>query len=279
MQVGVVSIQRDRAPWLLEWIAFHLMVGVSRVHLYLHACQDDSAALVQALARHYPIAAHVLGDEIERPQLAAYRHAWATYGASVDWMAFLDGDEFLYPTRAATLGEALAPYVAEPISALGVYWQCFGSSGHYHDPSGLMIERFTRHASPDFTGNRHIKTVLRGSEPDVAINGSHRFETPRGTVDERLRPILQGHAAELEPSYDALCIAHYAVQSASFYQRWKRKSGAADCNPHLERPQSWFDTYDRNECDNGWRWRFLSALKRQVVQMREVAGLPPDPHL
>ena len=116
MTLAITSIQRDRAPYLLEWLAFHMAVGVERFFLYAHRCTDGTHELLVKLARHYPITPYVIEHD-QQPQIAAYQHAWQAHGQGVGWMAFIDGDEFLMPTRDDTLGAALAHYAEAPLSA------------------------------------------------------------------------------------------------------------------------------------------------------------------
>lgn len=274
MNLGIVSIQRNRDPWVMEWLAFHLVLGFNRFYLYAHKCDDGMPQRLVQLARHYPIVVHEVPPETERPQIAAYRHAWAQYGAQVDWMAFIDGDEFLHPTHAATMPEALAPFADTPVSALAAYWVCYGSSGHYTEPQGLVLENYTRHSGPDFAANRHVKTLLRGGEPGVQIDASHVFATPRGTVDDRGRPVHHGLMAAYEPSYDVLRINHYVTQSWQFFSEFKQGSGAADASPLARRSDAWFHSHDRNEHDDGMRWRFVLAVKRQLAEMHARLALP-----
>lgn len=267
MNIAITSIQRDRAPYLLEWLAFHMVVGVERFFVYAHRCTDGTHELLLKLARHHPIAAYVIEHD-QQPQIGAYQHAWQTHGASVDWMAFLDGDEFLMPTREDTLAAALAHYAEAPVSALGVHWVCYGSSGHLEEPAGLVMENFTRHAAPDFAPNRHVKSIVRGGEPGVVIERSHLFQTPRGTVDDRLRPLNHGLSPYPDPCYEQLRINHYVTQSYGYFESFKQRSGAADINPAWVRPDSWFTEHDRNECDDGIRWRFLLRLKLKLRELR-----------
>ena len=42
MKIGLVSIQKNRAPWLHEWVAFHHLVGFGKFYVYAHNCSDNS---------------------------------------------------------------------------------------------------------------------------------------------------------------------------------------------------------------------------------------------
>ena len=270
MILGITSIQRNRAPWIKEWLAFHMVVGFNRFHLYVHRCDDDTTDILLRLSRRYPIVVHQVPPETPRPQIVAYQHAWASYGASVGWMAFIDGDEFLFPTQADTVQQALAPFADLPVSAVGVNWMCYGSSGHLQEPAGLVLENFTRHAGPGFTANRHVKSVVRGGEPEVLIDRSHVFQTPRGTVDDCGRPVTHGLMKDHEPMYVALRINHYVTQSWQYFTQIKQHGGAADVSPDAVRPDAWFRAHDRNECDDGVRFRFLLDVKRKLAEMDET---------
>ena len=268
MKLGITSIQRNRGKWIVEWLAFHMLVGVEHFYLYAHKCTDDMTATLLKLSRHYDIKVHAIDGDAQ-PQLVAYQHACATYADGLDWMAFIDGDEFLHPANQAHLGEALAGFDACAASAIAVYWKCYGSNGHLRDPDGLVLERYPRHSRNEFLPNRHVKSIVRGGQ-GTQVAGAHLFTTRNGTVDERRRPVHHGWMRELEPSYEALRINHYAVQSHEFFKATKQNIGAADGTAKLVRPDAWFFEYDRNECDDGQSYRFLVPLKLKVRELHDV---------
>jgi hypothetical protein len=254
--LAITSIQRNRGPWVVEWLAFHLLMGFNRFHIYCHRTDDGMDDTLVKLSKSYPITVHSIAGE--RPQIAAYRHARA-----------VDGDEFLFPTRHATMGEALATFDGQPLSALAAYWCCYGSSGHVDEPTeGLVVANYPRHSNADFLPNRHVKSIVRGRQDGVDIQTSHVFTTPHGTFDDRLRPINHGWMKGLPPSYDLFRINHYSVQSHQFFRETKQNIGAPDANPNLIRPDSWYHEYDRNECDDGVSWGFLVRLKLKVRELQ-----------
>jgi len=274
MSHAICSIQRNRNPWIVEWLAFHMLVGFDRFHIYAHKTDDGMTETLLRLARHYPISVHAIAMDYA-PQLQAYQHAYDTYGAQCRWMAFIDGDEFLFSPAHANIAEALATFDGQPISALGAYWVCYGSSGHVDEPQGLVLENFRRHSAPDFAPNRHVKTVLRGGQQGVVVDTCHVFRTPQGTVDELGRPITYGLMREYEPSTQRLRINHYITQSWQFFTQTKQGIGMpCDAAPTHIRPTSWFSLHDRNELDDGRSWNFLVPLKLKVRELQLAAALP-----
>jgi hypothetical protein len=131
------------------------------------------------------------------------------------------------------------------------------------------MQNYPRHSRPDFLPNRHVKSIVRGGEA-VQINGSHVFDTLHGTVDELGRPITGGFMPNLEPSWQTLRINHYAVQSWQFFKRTKQHMGAADANPALVRPDSWYHQHDRNELDDGTSHQWLLRLKLKVAELERL---------
>jgi hypothetical protein len=261
MKLAVVSIQRNRAKWLKEWVLFHHLVGVSCFYMYLHKCTDNSKEILATLSKELDIKIHIVNEDIHQPQLASFNHAYQKYGNTADWLAFIDGDEFLYPTNTESLLDVLAQYQYADMSALGVYWQCFGSNGHVHDPNGLIISDYTRRAPLSFESNSHVKSIVRGFQGKHCQAGpnSHIFNTILGTWDELLRPIQFG-LTSYQPSYQHLCINHYACQSYDFYKTFKMNSGAADAGSNLIRPESWWTTYDRNDEEDMNILKFKKSL-------------------
>lgn len=267
--IAIASIQRDRGPWIVEWLAFHMLAGFNKFYIYSHKCVDDMTRKLQKLSRHYPIVVHEISSD-DRPQLVCYQHAYNAYGQHVDWMAYIDGDEFLFPTAQQQMADALAEFEDKDLSALAAFWVCYGSSGYLKEPEGLIVENYKRHSGPEFLPNRHIKSIVRGRQDEVAMTGSHLFQTPRGTFDELLRPIYAGWMKELAPTYAKFRINHYPVQSYEYFCNSKRNIGAADFDSKYVRSNDWYFQYDRNECDDGVSYNFLLRLKLKVIELNNA---------
>jgi len=268
MKLGITTIQRGRAAYLLEWIAFHQVVGFERFIVYSHGGDSEQEALLGCLSRIDPAISCYRWDYVaRRPQLLAYRHSWHFHGKDVDAMAFIDGDEFLY-SPDAELRDTVSRLLVPEASALGVYWMVYGSSGRVDEPDGLLIENFTRHAESDFDANRHIKTILRSGEDAQFVN-SHYFRTSKGTVDELARRVEEPVVSAFPPSHEHICINHYVTQSRAYYQTVKRNVGQIDLPPRYrhERGEDWFRAHDRNECASGNALNFVLPTKQRADEL------------
>jgi hypothetical protein len=216
-------------------------------------------------------------------QLKVYQHAYENFAHECDWLAFIDGDEFLFPTAAASIGEALAEFQYQKTSAIGAYWACFGSSGHIEEPSGLMIENYRRRPDYGFEINRHIKSIVRGRQSSRVGPNAHMFVTPWGTQDELGRPIDFG-LTKYAPSFSRFRINHYVCQSYQYFKQSKQGSGAADAGAGYVRPDTWWTKHDHNDEHDDSLEHLYAAVRREVQRVPLVqpapssllAALPPS---
>lgn len=248
MTMAICSIQRNRAPWIKEWVAFHYAVGFRKFYIFLHRCSDNSAEVVLNLARFFDIEVFSVPDDAVRPQLLAYSYCYQQYGSRHDWIAFIDGDEFLFSPEGIDLSFRLEPYLNQPIGALGVFWVCFGSSGHIKEPDGLVVENYRRRAGLDFDANRHFKSIVKGRLGKGFSIGqnSHWFLTEGGTFDLLGRKLEHG-LVDFPPFHHGLRINHYVTQSREFYEQFKKLSGAADAGSQMVRSEEWWTRHDHND--------------------------------
>ena len=265
MKLALCTIQRNRGRWLKEWFAFHYSVGFRKFYFFAHKCTDDTENEILKLKKHFDIDAFILSGDLERPQLSAYQFAYQNFNHDFDWVAFVDGDEFLFPTAHQDLREVMENYTYKKMSGLAVYWACFGSSGHLAEPRGLVTENYRYRADFDFKPNRHIKSIIRGHQGEnfSVLENAHFFKTIHGTFDASLRLIKDGFT-NYEPNYQLISINHYATQSFEYFKEFKQKSGAADVNANYVRPDDWWSTYDRNEIFDESLNHIELKIKKQI---------------
>ena len=94
-EVAIVSISKNEGPYLIEWIEFHRMVGVTKFYFYDNESNDDTLDLLKPY-----IEAGIVDYTLQRgkaQQLVAYNDAIKKHKRECRWMAFLDMDEYLMP--------------------------------------------------------------------------------------------------------------------------------------------------------------------------------------
>lgn len=261
MKLGITTIQRDRALFIKEWIAFHYLVGFRKFYIFMHNYTDNTHQILTNLKKQFDIEILTVSDESAIPQQKCYQYSCENFLPEVDWMAFIDGDEFLFPTHSEMLDTTLAQFTDKKLSALGVYWSVFGSGGHIEEPKGLIIENYKRRAPDNYINNRHIKSIVRGSNSELVKvgNDAHLFKTPLGTYDENLRPITSGLTG-YDATYKNFRINHYICQSRSHFLNFKKHYGNFDAGSET-RDESWWEEHNRNDVLDHSMDKFIKPLK------------------
>ena len=158
-KIAICAIFKDEAPFLLEWLAFHRMIGVDLFVLYDNGSSDGGADRVHASSFGRNV---TLVDWPDRPgQLSAYNHFRIHHAARFTWAAFIDIDEFIVPLE----GNSIRPVLMRPAYArfaqVLLQWLVFGPSGHERRPEGLMIEHYTHRMPETADACRHVKAIVR----------------------------------------------------------------------------------------------------------------------
>ena len=157
-KLAVCAIFKDEAVYLLEWLAFHRMIGVDLFVLYDNGSTDGGGDLIRgsSFARNV-----TLVEWLERPgQLSAYRHFRINYAPRFTWVAFIDIDEFIMPLAGGSIRDILMRRVYAPYAQILLQWLVFGPSGHQSRPEGLVIENYI-HRLPSGQASLLLKTIVR----------------------------------------------------------------------------------------------------------------------
>ena len=149
---------------------------------------------------------------------------------NASWMLYLDADEFLCINM---LTKDKTPVTVKQLlcqwhfaDAVSVNWLIFGTNGHKTQPSGLLMENFTK---SEMYLDKHVKTFVRPNatkyvkDPHTyklynsvryfSVDGKPKLETPFHYINKIFTQV---------PAY----IAHYYVQSEAEFKR--RKCRAMD---------------------------------------------------
>lgn len=182
------SAVKNEAPFLLEWIAYHRVIGFDRIVIVSNDSDDGTTELLDALqsAGFIHHLSHSVGEK-ESPQgkaaIAANASGLIEDG---DWVIWLDADEFLNVHAGEGRVDDLLASVGAA-KAMLIPWRIFGDSGNPVFPGRFVAPAFNRAAARDFEGNRIIKTFFRHVEGQTRLSpvANHR---PHLTRRKAYRP-------------------------------------------------------------------------------------------
>lgn len=160
-ELAMVSISKNEGPYIQEWIEFHKLVGFTKFYFYDNESDDDTLDVLKPYIDSGLVEYTLIKGKGR--QLDAYNDAIVKHKDECRWMAFLDMDEYLMPTKPF---EKIYNVVSELISkagkgaaGIGVNWCIYGSSHLNKKPEGLITENFIYRGTEKDWGNYHIKTI------------------------------------------------------------------------------------------------------------------------
>ncbi|MEC7962369.1 MAG: glycosyltransferase family 2 protein, partial [Pseudomonadota bacterium] len=176
MRVTAVTCVKNEGPFLLEWIAFNRLIGVTDHLFYSNDCTDGTDEMLDVLAAR-GIVQHLPNPAKGRNyQMEALKHAAKQEVVSeADWVWVADVDEFLN----IHVGDHTIPALVEACGnpqAISLNFQFFASDGIETFEDRPVIEQFTRSHNPDLWCGEaaiEVKSLVRHDFP-LQYFGAHR---------------------------------------------------------------------------------------------------------
>ncbi|GLS15014.1 hypothetical protein GCM10007935_24470 [Hydrogenophaga electricum] len=279
-RLGVGAIFKDEKPYVIEWLAHHRLLGVERFFVADNQSTDGTTELLEALQACGFLACHRFpSPEGRGPQLPAYRMLLETHGHEVEWLAFIDADEFIWPMGEEDSLPAFLQQLAErrpQMGALVLNWASYGSDGQLHQAPGLVVERFTRHAPRDHFANVPVKTVFRPGDFEgftcshnvqLAPGRSHLHADgqPRQTHPDYLDIPEKRYIRSERVCWEGFRINHYVIKSYQEFAQRKRRKGRV----FVPRPlgQSYFLWHDNNDQHTPVAPGHLERLRAEMARI------------
>ena len=162
-QHTLISGIKDEGPFILEWVAHHLVLGFDRICVASNDCSDGSDRLLDALA----VAGHVehLANQVplgQIPQHAGYAAMRAHMGIDdTEWLAVLDADEFLNVHVGAGLVSDLTA-AAGDADIISLHALCFAAKPQVNWHPGPICPAFPWALAVGHKANRSLKSLTRG---------------------------------------------------------------------------------------------------------------------
>lgn len=288
MRITAVTCVKNEGPFLLEWIAFHRVIGVTDFLFYSNDCTDSTDHLLDRL-QHHGIVAHLPNPATNRAyQMQALKAARQhPLVKAADWVWIADVDEFPNIHVGDHTFVALIEACGDP-QAISLSFQFMANGGIEDFTDQPVITQFLRSHNPDIYGAEtaiEVKTLVRRDFP-TAHFGAHRpfhDETgpqPRWT-DGAGRPVpgpflkrTAKRRLRAFPARDARSLAtlnHYALRSLDSYLV---KNDRGDVN---RENRAFDDTYWRDRNDGSYFddsiLRYERPLRAELERLKALDGI------
>ncbi len=278
----IVTCMKNEGPFILEWLAYHRMIGVDDFLVYTNDCDDGTDALLDALQacgivqrRDNPF--RETGGKPQQSALLAADDEALVQNAG--WIISMDVDEFIN----VHVGGGRLPDLYDAVGEAGLIsltWRLFGNCDVDAFEDRPIVEQFTR-CAPHLIRRPHqawgFKTLFRNQGLFKGI-GVHR---PRGYLGGT--PLWVNGSGQPMPArfykegwrsgvdsygYDLVTLNHYAVRSVESFLV-KRDRGRVN---HVSRDQGeayWFRMNNNDESDLSIQ-RHAFALEQGINDLKAL---------
>jgi hypothetical protein len=260
--LSVAAIVKDEAPYMAEWLEFHLLVGVEKFYIYDNGSTDNILEILQPYIKDGIVEyINFPGKLMHEP---AYNQAIRRLRDISFWIAFIDLDEFIVPVEAESIPQFLRDFEQYP--GIEINWVLYGSGGHKEKKAGLVMERFKDHDVWDSLYNRIVKSI-HNPRCTFRINshvGDYIYGLP-GVDTNKNKIVTSG--SERIPLHDKIRVNHYFLKSYEEYLG-KMNKGRSAVTEKLKIEE--FYARDKNDIKNDPIMdKYIPLVKENIRKRRE----------
>lgn len=277
---------RNEGLFIVEWVAYHRVIGFDRIVICSNDCTDGSDTLLEALASggaidHLPHDVPAGSAPQDSGMRAAFAHLDPT---DIEWIAHIDADEFLnIGLGDGNVSDLLARAGGGDVIALP--WWAFGDSGHRHWP-GSVLTQFTyaeEHPTPE---RCKFKSMFRFRMFEHANDhrplGPKQDSTKVRSADGKglVATILKDTKRSKYRPFDrsiaphAACVNHYAVPSRDvFLMKNDRGDGQAALSDKYTLGSRWHKIANQNTTPNRSILRHMPKVETEMTRLRALPGV------
>ncbi len=284
-QYTILSMMKDEGHCLLEWVAYHHLIGFDNICVYTNNCQDGSDEMLMRL-QELGYCQHFRNDvpKGKKPQPNALHLAHKNPEVTdSEWIMTMDADEFVnIKVGDGTVPELIAA-MPDDSEGIMVTWRFYGSNDVLDWRPGLVIESYTRGAPDKFRKGWGVKSMIR-PYPNMKF-GIHRPSIKQKSSNparvEQLKALrwVNGGGQPMTTSfkesgwrstgptlsYDFVELNHYAVKSYEAYLL-RRVRGNVN-NKEDKYNASYFSIFDRNETEQTGAARHAPKVKALMEEL------------
>jgi len=286
----LVCCVKDEGPFMLEWVAHHVLLGFDDILIFSNDCTDGTVELLNALQDEG--LCRQLNNPVppnEGPQPWAYkRHKRENLGAGFDHIMVIDADEFLnIHVGDHTLAALLAALPGGPdLLCLNII--NFGASGRDEWEPGCVTEQFQMAMAEGVRQHTVAKSLVLHPDKFGRLANHHpeRFlgNDPLRTVNAALTPVpvppadygalwrsLRNLPAEFA-SHQIAQINHYCTKTPDSY-RLRQARGRGAVAGHGRHTDYYYQLRNENLRPETSIARYRDALAIKLAQLRAIPAI------
>lgn len=270
--LAVVSIMKCEGPYVKEWLDYHLLAGVDHFFIYDNDSPDNQREVVKPYV-DAGLVTYIFYPGQAR-QYEAYNAAVRDYRYFCRYMAFIDGDEFIFPQSDRSIVEVVDEIFEKHPKAAALGANIFTYGSNYQDKADYtkgVLERFTRRASVDDTpifevnglhgGTAHISTIANPRRIDFFGNPHYAIYIVRNfAINENGDKIP--FFSNYPPTVKKIVMNHYSVKSREEYEG-KIRRGTADAVYNIYKAEKFLHEKDNEIFDDS----ILKYRKRRQAEL------------
>lgn len=259
-ELSIVATAKDEGKYIREWVAYYKAICEDKLHIYLY--DNDSTDNMKEQVQDYIDEGLIsyIPFPGKNKQFVIYNDAVKRVKEETRYMAVVDIDEFIVPTKEENLTDFLVRTIESKPNAAGVAinWMLYGSSGIKKMQPGLVIETFLKRSVEAHWGNTHVKTICN---PRLVNNyiSSHYPLYKSGCWNIAPNGKRQRLWWNKKVDWSIASIHHYFCKSEEEYMIKQRRGFAhQQGNYNFD----WFIRYDTNDVQDEIMLRYTDRVKK-----------------
>lgn len=280
--VAVIAIVKNEEPYLIEWIAYYRLLGVTQIIMFDNESRDKTYEILKKLEENRIVRVEKIFDkdcEEHSPQYFAYKRG--TDMATTEWILFCDLDEFLFIDNKMKIREFVSRF-DENISIIGLNWRAFGSSNIEAYEDRPVLERFKLGSVSQNESNRWFKSIARRTR--IRRPGIHVPIAPGKRVHADGSPLAnrigddnrKSRSTTVSIVHDPAAMAHFGTKSKEEFDA-KIARGRAGVNvlstkkqtPARDARRKW-ESYNINETEIAYFDDILPELLAEIDKLNQL---------
>ncbi len=223
----IMAIFKNESVHIIEWLAFHVEMGVEHFYLYDNQSEDGTK---EKLA---PYIQNGLVTVIDWPsnfgnggQVLALNHAIGLFSKESRWMAHIDIDEFIFPEKDNNLAQTLERL--ENFDCIMIKWRCFGPATQISSNYSSVLKTFTMMADLGLaTESMHYeltRTKAIFKPQKVSVTKVHGCITnEKSTIYDEHGILLNHYITRSREEFEIKIMRAHPWSNTHVLQAWRRK--------------------------------------------------------